>query len=157
MDGKAVTGFGQKNLFGNGDPVALASFYNENGADRLIVFDFSDSDQAHDAAIECIREICRSSRVPVSAAGNIRRPEDVKKILYAGCREAVLNGSKESNIKMLEEVSKRFGKDKIAVCISDLPEFEAEKERIEQHEKRQQEYREAKEKNWQEYRYARKK
>ena len=131
MDRKAVTGFGQKNLFGDGDPVALASYYSTHGADRLVIFDFSDSDRAHDEAIDCIREICAGVRIPVSAAGNIRRVEDVKKILYAGCREAILNGSKESNLAMLRDVSQRFGREKIAVCISDLGEFEAGREMIE--------------------------
>lgn len=131
MDKKAVTGFGQKNLFDSGDPVRLAEWYSNHGADRLIVFDFSDSDKAHDEAIDCIREICGASRIPVSAAGNIRREEDVKKILYAGCQEAVLNGSKQSNIELLPKVSSRFGRDRIAVCISDLAEFEENKEIIE--------------------------
>ena len=48
-------------------------------------------------------------------AGNIKRVEDVKKILYTGCTKAILDFSKESNCIMLEEVSKRFGKEKIAV------------------------------------------
>lgn len=131
MEKKAVTGFGQKNLFESGDPVALATWYSSHAADRIIVFDFSDSDKAHDEAIDCIRDICEASRIPVASAGNIRRTEDVKKILYAGCSEAILNGSKESNIDLLPEVSKRFGKDRIAVCISDLEEYEANRTIIE--------------------------
>ena len=39
--GRAVTGFGQRNLFGDGDVEALAGFYSDNGADELLVFDFS--------------------------------------------------------------------------------------------------------------------
>ncbi len=133
MNGSAVTGFGQKNLFGPGDPAGLASFYCGNGADRILVFDFSNTDGEHDRAIDCLREICRASLVPVAAAGNIRRPEDVKKILYAGCQEAVLNGSKDSNLEMMEEVSKRFGKDRIAVCVSDAEEFERNRDVIVQY------------------------
>ena len=36
---KAVTGFGQRNLFGDGDVEALASFYSDNGADELLALD----------------------------------------------------------------------------------------------------------------------
>ncbi len=123
LNGQAVTGFGQKNLLGGGDPCSYASSCEARGADRLIIFDFSDSDSEHDEAIDCIRGITSALRIPVSAGGNIKRPEDVKKLLYAGCSEAVLNGSKESNIAMLEEVSKRFGREKIAVCVSDAEEL----------------------------------
>ena len=107
---KAVTGFGQRNLLGDGDVEKLARFYSDNGGDELLVFDFSSQDEEHDKAIGKIRDICAASEVPVMAAGNIKRMEDVKKLIYAGCACAVLNFSKESNVKLLEEVSKRFVK-----------------------------------------------
>lgn len=128
---KAVTGWGQKNLFGTGDVTELAGIYSEKGADELLVFDFSSGDGEHDAAIGKIKELCAASRVPVAAAGNISRMEDVKKLLYAGCARAVLNFSKQSNIDILEEVSKKFGKEKIVVCISSLAEFTKNQQAIE--------------------------
>ena len=54
------------------------------------------------------------------AGGNIRRAEDVKKILYAGAKRAVLNFSKSLSIDLIEEVSKRFGKERIAVSLNDF-------------------------------------
>ena len=41
QSGKAVTGFGQRNLFGEGNIEDLVRFYRDNGADELLVFDFS--------------------------------------------------------------------------------------------------------------------
>ena len=52
--------------------------------------------------------------------GNIRRAEDVKKILYAGAKRAMLNFSKALSIELIEEVSKRFGKERIAVSLNDF-------------------------------------
>lgn len=130
LGGRSVTGFGQTNLLGDGDPVAAAREYSDRGADRLLIFDFSDGDAAHDAAIDCIREIVRTAQIPVLAAGNIRRAEDVKKLLYAGCERAVLNGSKDSNLRMLEDVSKRFGRDHLAVSVSDYAEFDLHRDAI---------------------------
>lgn len=131
MDGRAVTGWGQKNVFGSGDVEELARFYSDNGADELLIFDFSSSDKEHDTAIGKIKDICNASEVPVMAAGNIKRLEDVKKLIYAGCAKTVLNFSKESNVELLEEVSKRFGKEKMVVCISDFEEFSQNQELIE--------------------------
>ena len=65
QSGKAVTGFGQRNLFGNGDVVDLAGFYSDNGADELLVFDFSSGDEEHEKAIGKIKEICAASEIPV--------------------------------------------------------------------------------------------
>ena len=131
QSGKAVTGFGQRNLFGNGDVVDLAGFYSDNGADELLVFDFSSGDEEHEKAIGKIKEICAASEIPVMAPGNINRMEDVKKLIYAGCAKIALNFSKQNNIDLLEEMSKRFGQEKIYVCISSPEEFMDHKELIE--------------------------
>lgn len=53
-----MTGFGQRNLFGDGDVEKLARFYSDNGADEILVFDFSSGDAEHEQAIAKIREIC---------------------------------------------------------------------------------------------------
>ncbi len=127
---KAVTGFGQRNLFHSGDVEELAKFYSDAGADELLVFDFSSEDKEHEEAIAKIKDICNASEIPVIAAGNIRRTEDVKKLIYAGCAKVVLNFSKEGNINLLEEVSKRFGKEKMVVSISSAEEFLDHKELI---------------------------
>ena len=126
--GKAVTGFGQRNLFGNGEVEELARIYSDNGADELLVFDFSSGDAEHERAIGKIKDICDASEIPVMAAGNIKRMEDVKKLIYAGCAKTVLNFSKESNVELLEELSKRFGKEKMVVSVSSIEEFTANKE-----------------------------
>lgn len=115
--GKAVNGLKDWQPFQNGDAAALAEHYSNQGADAILVFDLSEKEQEHEQSLGLIREMARRVDIPLYGLGNINRAEDVKKLLYAGCRKAVLNFSKASNMAMLEEVSKRFGKDKISVCI----------------------------------------
>lgn len=95
------------------DPVSLAMSYGDAEADALIVFDLSYNDATHEDAILIMKQIAESVSIPVYGAGNIKRMEDVKKILYAGCKKAILNLNKESSFEILEEVSKKFGKEKI--------------------------------------------
>ena len=97
-------------------PVELAKLYSDNGADELIVFDMSKDDKEHDKALDILKEICATVEIPVTGAGNVKRMEDIKKILYTGCQKAVLNYDKPENIEITEEVSLKFGKDKI--CLS---------------------------------------
>lgn len=115
--GKAVTSFEQPQAFEGGDAAALAEHYSNRGADELLIFDLSDGDEEHDQSLTLIRQMARKADIPMWGFGNVKRVEDVKKILYAGCRKAVLNHSKDSNMEMLEEVSKRFGREKIEVCV----------------------------------------
>lgn len=117
--GKAVTWFDDRTVLSD-DVVALAKHYCEKGADELIVFDLSDADEEHEESINLIRKISRVITVPMIAGGNIRRAEDVKKFLYAGAKRAVLNFSKPLSIELIEEVSTRFGKERIAVSLNDF-------------------------------------
>ena len=117
--GKAVQWFDDRTLLSD-DVVSLAKQYCDRGADELIVFDLSTSDEEHDEAIDLIKKMNRVISIPMIAGGNIRRAEDVKKILYAGAKRAILNFSKSLSIDLIEEVSKRFGKERIAVSLNDF-------------------------------------
>lgn len=115
------------------DPVRLAKFYCENNADELIVFDMSKEDIEHDIALDIMKEICAEAEVDVIGAGNIKRMEDVKKILYTGCKKAILDYEKESNIAITEEVSLKFGKDKILISYNEPSVLENNKDLIEKY------------------------
>ncbi len=104
-------------------PEELARAYSDYCADEIIVFDLSEGDAEHDAAIGALKEIVAAAEIPVTGCGNVKRFEDVKKILYTGCAKAALNFSKDSNVDLAEEVSKRFGKDRIVACIGGLSEI----------------------------------
>lgn len=99
------------------DPVKLAKYFSEAGADAIILYDLSSEEEEHETNLHVMKKISREVEVPLFGGGNINRPEDVKKILYTGCSKVILNFSKESNRNMLEEVSKRFGKDKLAASV----------------------------------------
>ena len=115
------------------DPVRLADYYCEHNADELIVFDMSEGDTEHDAALDIIKEICAKAEVDVIGAGHVKRMEDIKKLLYAGCKKAVLDYEKPENIEITEEVSLKFGKDKILLSYNDPEILKEYKESIEKY------------------------
>ena len=117
--GKAVRWFDDHTVLSD-DVISLARYYSEHGADELLVFDLSDSDEDHDEAIDLMKKINRVIHIPMVAGGNVKRQEDIKKIRYTGAKRAMLNFSKADNQKLIEDVSKRFGKEKIAVSLNDF-------------------------------------
>lgn len=117
--GKAVKWFNDSGVVAD-DVVALAKYYSDHGADELLILDLSDSDEEHEEAIGLMRKINHVIRIPMVAGGNIRRQEDVKKILYAGAKRAIINFSKSDSDEMIEDAAKRFGKEKIAVSLNDF-------------------------------------
>lgn len=108
-------------------PEELSHRYSDMCADEIIVFDLSNTDDEHEAAIGAIKRIVAAAEVPVIGCGNIKRFEDVKKILYAGCSAAALNFAKDSNIDLAEDVAKRFGKEKIYACVGSISEISGKK------------------------------
>ena len=118
-DGKAVRWIDDPTVVSK-DVIELAKYYSDHGADELIVLDLSDSDEEHDETITVMKRINRVIRIPMIAGGNVRRQEDIKKILYTGAKRAMLNFSKPDSVKLIENAAKRFGKEKLAVSLNDF-------------------------------------
>lgn len=128
--GNAIKGFDNTEVICE-DAVELAKEYSESGAYELCVVDLSDSDVEHDLSIDIMKKINRVIHIPMIAGGNVKRLEDVKKMLYAGAKKAVVDVTNAEDITLLEEVSKRFGKEKILVSVDDEKVFLQYKTEIE--------------------------
>lgn len=129
-DKRAVKSFVDNTVVSQ-DPVELACYYSESGVDAILIFDMSFNETMHDEALVIMKRICEKVQVPVYGSGHINKPEDVKKILYAGCEKAVLNFGKECSQDILEEVSKRFGREHIAATIASEDSLVINKELLE--------------------------
>ena len=117
-DGKAVKS--RNNFEPYPDAVELAKLYNDSGIDKIMIFDLSTTDEEHDRNIQIIRNINRNVEIKVCAGGNINRMEDIKKFIYAGCLQVILNGSKPDSMELAADASKRFGKDRILVSVTNV-------------------------------------
>lgn len=127
--GQAVKGLHDRTVVAE-HPEELAADFSNNNADEIIIFDLSEGDEEHEKAISMIKRIINAVEIPVLAAGNVKRFEDVKKLLYAGCQKAGLNYAKDSNIDLTQEVSKRFGREKLFACIDCAEQIECNRETI---------------------------
>jgi phosphoribosyl-ATP pyrophosphohydrolase/phosphoribosyl-AMP cyclohydrolase len=88
--------------------------------DEILMIVMDEDFDNKELAIKRIKEIAAYAETDLSVSFNIERAEDVKKLVYAGCKKVILNLSKQSNWEMLEDVSNRFGKDRISVTVDDI-------------------------------------
>lgn len=102
------------------DIVTLSRFYSDNGADELLIFDRSETDQDHERTIGIIKEVARAVDIPILAGGRVKRLEDVKKYLYAGAKAVFLDVSLEENIDLIKEAADRFGSEKTYAYLPDF-------------------------------------
>ncbi len=117
-DGKAVKS--TKDFTEIEDVYQLCQMYNDSGIDKIVILDLSTSDDEHEKNINTIKNLNRSLEIKVCAGGNINRIEDIKKLLYAGCMQVMLNAAKPSSIGLAEEASQRFGKDRIVLSVHNV-------------------------------------
>ena len=89
--------------------------FQDNGLDKIILFDLSDDDAEHEKNLHTIRQVADISEIPVYVGGNINDLEDIKKILYAGCRKVILNPLKARTKELAEDGAQRFGKERLAL------------------------------------------
>ena len=114
-------------------PVALAESYSENECDAIYVGLLSENDAEHEKDLDVLREICQNTAVPVIGSGHIFRMEDVKKLLYAGCQQVMLDYADPVQLELTKEVSLKFGKEKIAAGVADISLLEQEKELLKEY------------------------
>lgn len=128
-NGKLVSGF--NDYTEQDDLMERIRLYNDNGIDKIYLFDLSDNDAEHELNLHTMKEINRVSEIPVYAGGNINRLEDIKKILYAGCKKAILNPVKDVTAQLSKEGAMRFGKETLALSIHNVDLFFKQKEDVE--------------------------
>ena len=80
-DGRTVKGVNFVNLRDAGDPVELAKFYAENGADELVFLDISATEEKRKTLINLVLKVAEQVNIPFTVGGGISSIEDVKKLL----------------------------------------------------------------------------
>ena len=98
------------------DPAAAAADAFSKGFDKIFVLDTSKDDEGAEEAILALRDICNTTKGQVYGQVRSHRFEDIKKILYSGCAKAVISVDEGLDEELADEISKRFGKDRLAAA-----------------------------------------
>jgi len=101
-------------------PYETAKVLNNSGLDRIVVIEHSSNDEEHDRNISAIKEMTRNLEISLCAGGSVNRFEDIKKFIYAGAREVIVDGSHPDAIELCREGAARFGEDKIIVTLKNM-------------------------------------
>lgn len=100
-----------------GDPVELARFYDEQGADELVFLDISASVEGRKTMVEVVKAVATELAIPFTVGGGINALEDMKRILRAGADKVSLNTAAVMNPELIGEGAGYFGSQCIVVAI----------------------------------------
>lgn len=116
-DGRVVKGVQFVNLRDAGDPVELAAFYDEQGADELVFLDISASHEGRETMVEVVQEVAGKLAIPFTVGGGINALEDMKRVLRAGADKVSLNTAAVLRPELITEGADYFGSQCIVVAI----------------------------------------
>lgn len=103
---------------------------SENEVDEILVDIISKTDEDKDASLNLLKEVIANNPRDFIGRCNAKKMEDIKKIIYAGFKRAVVSVSADSDMELYLEVAKKFGKDKIICELLDNNYNEAVLEKI---------------------------
>jgi imidazole glycerol-phosphate synthase subunit HisF len=116
-EGRVVKGVQFVQLRDAGDPVELARFYDEQGADELVFLDISASVEGRKTMVEVVREVASELAIPFTVGGGINTLEDMKRMLRSGADKVSLNTAAVNNPNLISVGSDFFGAQCIVVAI----------------------------------------
>ncbi|MBY9011635.1 MAG: imidazole glycerol phosphate synthase subunit HisF [Candidatus Lokiarchaeota archaeon] len=116
-NGRVVKGVKFKNLRDSGDPVELARFYNDNGADELVFLDISATLEGRKSMLNTIRLVAEEIFIPLTVGGGIKTIEDMTEIIRAGAEKVSINSAAINDPNIITEGAKKFGSQCIVVAI----------------------------------------
>ncbi len=116
-NGRVVKGVKFKNLRESGDPVELARYYNENGADELIFLDISATLEGRKTMLNTIRSVAEEVFIPLTVGGGIKTVEDMAVIIKAGAEKVSINSAAITDPSLITKGAIKFGSQCIVVAI----------------------------------------
>ena len=116
-NGQVVKGVHFKNLRYAGNPVKIAKYYSEQGADELVFLDITATLESRDTIYEVVRKTSRQVFIPLCVGGGIRNIENINSLLKSGADKVSINTAAVQNPALLRESSKKFGSQCIVVAI----------------------------------------
>ena len=116
-DGRVVKGVNFVGLRDAGDPVELAKFYSQEGADEIVFLDITATSDNRATIADVVRRTCREVFVPVTVGGGIRTVEDFKEILREGADKVSVNSAAVKNPGLINAAAEKYGSQCVVVAI----------------------------------------
>lgn len=108
-DGRVVKGVNFEGLRDVDDPVALARFYNDSGADELVFYDITASHERRPLFTDALRRVASEIFIPLTVGGSINTVADFDRVLKCGADKVSINSGAIKNPDLIREAAKKYG------------------------------------------------
>ena len=116
-NGRTVKGVNFLALRDAGDPIELAKFYAENGADELVFLDISATEERRKTLVTLVQKVAEAINIPFTVGGGISSVDDVAALLNSGADKISINSSAVKNPDLINQLAAKFGSQCVVVAI----------------------------------------
>lgn len=108
-EGKVVKGIQFEAFRDAGDPVILAEFYDQEGADELVFLDITATVDNRSILLDVVEKTAKKVTIPFSVGGGVRTIDDMRSILVAGADKVSVNTGAFIRPQLITECARNFG------------------------------------------------
>ncbi len=118
-NGRVVKGVNFGGLRDVDDPVAMAAFYNQSGADELVFYDITASAEGRPLFADVLQRVAAQVFIPLTVGGSINSLDDFDRVLKCGADKVSVNTGAIQNPQLIAQAAKRYG-DQCVVLSMDI-------------------------------------
>lgn len=108
-NGRVVKGMNFVGLKDVDDPVALASFYSDCGADELVFYDITASTDGRKLFTDVLERVAENVFIPLTVGGGINSLEDFDRVLKCGADKVSVNSGAIRNPNLIADAAAKYG------------------------------------------------
>ena len=108
-DGRVVKGTNFQGLRDMADPVDMAKFYNESGADELVFYDITASAEGRSLFTDILRRVAGEIFIPLTVGGGIRTLDDFDRVLKCGADKVSVNSGAIADPGIIAAAARKYG------------------------------------------------
>jgi len=116
-DSRTVKGINFENIRDAGDPVELAMYYSQQGADELVFLDITATVEKRKTLVELVKKIAKHINIPFTVGGGISSVENAFELLQNGADKISINSAAFKNPNLINSMAKEFGSQCVVLAI----------------------------------------
>lgn len=115
--GRVVKGKKFENIRDVADPVELAERYSQEGADELVFYDITASNEDRNIFVDIVEKVATEINIPFTVGGGLRTVDDIHRVLRAGADKVSINSAAVKNPNLIKDAALKFGSQCVVLSI----------------------------------------
>ena len=116
-DGRVVKGTNFDGLKDVSSPIDLGKYYSDNGADELVFYDITASDEERALFTDTLKRVAENVFIPLTVGGGISSVRDFDRVLKCGADKVSVNSGAIRNPSIIYDAAKLYGSQCVVLSV----------------------------------------